>query len=94
VRLRQVRLLAEERKEMKPYMIRFWHGMPRACSFLEKVEKICTKDSQNNYFWNGTLDEFFAKWNDKFMMLPAEDNEKEYIVGRIFITPHNSFGQR
>lgn len=81
---------------MKPFLIHFWHGRSfgEHKTFMKKVHKLCRLDAQNNYYWDGTLDAFAFQWGEKFIFLPAAENEKEYILGRICITPLSGFGQR
>lgn len=78
---------------MKPYLIRFWHGMPSGDSpFLQKVKRLCRTNEQNNVFWDGTLNEFEYVWRDKFMLLPPQEEENMLISGRICITDKSNFG--
>ncbi len=80
---------------MKPFLIRFWHGTPPADNhFAKKIEKLSRKGEQNNLFWDGTLDAFAHQWGEKFLYYPAEDREKEYIAGNIFITHYGGWGMR
>jgi hypothetical protein len=84
----------------KPFLIRFWHGIPREDSaFMKKVTAICEKRQADenhlwdgDYFFRGTLQEFADGWKDKFIYLPAGDYD--HIDGIICITQFGSFGQR
>ena len=83
--------------EKKPYIVRFWHGTPAFDShFLKRVKLICRyNDLQNNYFWDGTMDEFIARWQDKFIFIPPQTTtDAEYVLGSIYITWQSNFGQR
>ena len=84
---------------MKPYLIYFWHGCPPANSdFMRKVEAICRKRPKDDvfqwdtYYWDGTIDEFADKWQDRFVYVPP--NSDPSLKGILCITPFPGFGQR
>ena len=81
----------------KPYLIRFWHGTPASNSnFLKRVNMICRQQApDSNYDWDGTLDEFISRWQDKFLFIPPQTTtDAEYVLGSIYITWHSNFNQR
>lgn len=78
---------------MKPWKICFWHGKPSSHpNFFEKIKKIC-RDQDGETYWDGSLDDFLKVWNDKCLIIPADDPFDITIAGLICVTPY-SFAQR
>jgi hypothetical protein len=87
---------------MKPYLIHFWHGIPPGDSlFMRKVNSLCRKRPEDNqYFWDGSLEDFAINWGDKFIYMPPQltfatkSSNIQYIMGTLCITPYGGWGQR
>lgn len=78
----------------KPLLIRFWHGRSKGSFLHTKVEKLCRKSElDGNLFFDGTLTEWANAWRDKFLYIPTNESEFQFIEGTVWITPHNNFGQ-
>lgn len=74
--------MARTNSNMKRRYILFWHG--RYPNLIKKIELFCPKTNDDNYFWEGSLDEFERLYGDKFIVFPD----------KIAITNYSSFGQR
>ena len=80
---------------MKPILIRFWHGEPENSFFFNKVKKCCRKSElDGNFFFDGNLSQWDNLWRDKFLYIPANENDIQFIEGTIWITSRSTFGQR
>lgn len=63
--------------------IAFWHGKTQKLE--DKVACFCEYDPEKEqYYWDGSLDEFERRLNDKFIVYPDT----------IAITQYGSWGQR
>ena len=76
---------------MKPLSIRFYHGTPSACQFLNKVKKLCRETPDGNLFYDGTLEEWRYGWRDKFLYVPPTESQKPFVSGIVWVTPYANF---
>jgi len=68
---------------MATKQIYFWHGRDKA--FEAKIAKFCRHNAEDDqYYWDGTLDEFQVAYGGKFIVYPDQ----------ICVTPFSNFGQR
>ena len=80
-----------------PYLIHFWHGIPynKESPWMKKVNVLCRKqEADGTYFYDGSLENFATDWGDKFIYLPPQDSDRQYVMGTLCITPFGGFGQR
>lgn len=77
----------------KPYLIRFEDNLaPRDTHFWLKLRRTGVRSSSGDssqFFWDGTLQEWMDKWQSRFVFLPAEEKEKEFISGTILLDPYS-----
>ncbi len=70
-----------------PYRINLFHGNMNK-TLMEKLSSICEgkRDSEGDFMFTGTLDEFSNMWGHRFLVYP------EYNM--ISVTEYNNFGAR
>lgn len=77
---------------MKPYLIKFWHGVPVTGALKTKLYRICQiPNDDNNLFFDHTLEDFIKEWKDKFLFYPPLDRERPFISGTIYVTEYETF---
>lgn len=81
---------------MKLLNIRLWHGIPSpdflaTSSFGQKVTRLCRRDSNGDFVYDGDISEWASVWKDKFIYYPSEVDS---ILGTVYITQHGGWGAR
>ena len=72
---------------MITYLIKFEKESYLNGFYHDKIKYICgARTIDGNYFFKGTIDEFYQKWSNDFrLQYPISDLEKEFISGTIWI---------
>jgi len=62
--------------------ITYYHGLPQGLyAKLNSIGKMIEKDKRKYWEFVGTLDDFYKKWGNSFMLLPsAGDEEFDVLV--------------
>ena len=74
----------------KKFVVRHWHGIDD--KFKEKLNALF-EVVNNNWVFEGTLDEFDQKWQGQFWYYPIHDPLEKNIDAYLFVTHKNNFGQ-
>jgi len=77
----------------KKYRILFWHG--NSSHLDKKLEKFCYRNESDEFIFEGPLEDFSEKYNEKFLVYPNDwSDDGVNWHGTIGITQHSSFESR